>query len=62
MKKLTTLFALIPALLLISWIPASNEISSIRWISNQYKDLETGDLIKMSNEFECTPESLSWSR
>ncbi|MCP4459392.1 MAG: hypothetical protein GY816_15425 [Cytophagales bacterium] len=61
MKKLTTLFALMPALLLISWTPVTNEISSIRWTSNEYKNMETGDLIQMSNEFECTPEGLSWS-
>ena len=61
MKTLTALFALIPALLLISWIPASKEISSISWTSNQYKDMETGDLISMTNEFECTPDALSWS-
>ena len=61
MKKLSTFLALLPAIFIISWMPASNEITTIRWTSTQYKDLETGDMIRMTNEFECTPEGLSWS-
>jgi len=66
MKKSLKLLALsivigIPALFLVSWIPVSSDITSIHWTSSQYKDIETGDMISMTNEFECTPEGLSWS-
>jgi len=60
-KSINTLLGIALILPLLSFISFDNDITSIRWTSDQYKDLETGDLIQMSNEFEGTPNDLSWS-
>ncbi len=59
-QPINILLGLALILPLLSFKPV-NDITSIQWISEEYKDLETGDLIQMTNEFECTPEGLSWS-
>jgi len=60
-KSINTLLGIALILPLLSLTSFEKNITSIRWTSDQYKDLETGDLIRMSNEFEGTPNDLSWS-
>ena len=60
-KSINLILGLVLVVLLGNFSPVSNEVTIIRWTSNEYKDLETGDMISMTNEFACTQQGLSWS-